>query len=102
VGSLLRSPSTFFLGEAEAATALDAAEMVGAMKLFAPPPLPVLERASLLGILAASRCWLLSSFSFSAHDGREEARPPPLFGLFLPTETLLCGESAGKQIARGN
>jgi hypothetical protein len=35
---------------------------------------------------------LLVSFSFSANDACDEARPPPLF---LPTDVLLCGESAG-------
>ena len=75
----MRSPRILFLGEADSATALEAAEMVGAMKLFATPP-PTLERT--LCVLTGSR----GSFSFSSG----EARPLP----FLQTEELLCGESA--------
>uniref|UniRef100_A0A0A9TUL0 Uncharacterized protein n=2 Tax=Arundo donax TaxID=35708 RepID=A0A0A9TUL0_ARUDO len=63
--SLLHSPRTFFLVKAEAATALEVAEMVGAMKLFALLP-PVMDRA--LGIFSMSRWWW---FSFSMHHGHE-------------------------------
>lgn len=80
----LRSPSTFFLGEAEAATALDVAEMVGAMKFFTP-----LARA--LGVLAPFSC---CSFSFSPKDLRGDARHPQTPPL-LDTDELLCGQSAG-------
>lgn len=92
----MRSPSTFFLGVADGATALEAAEMVGAMKLLATPPAaaktPPLERtlcvlALAAPVPAASRS--RGSFSFSAHQVRGETRP-----LFLQTEELLCGESA--------
>jgi hypothetical protein len=55
----LRSPSTFFLGEA-----LDAAEMVGAMKFFAAPAAGRAGLGAAAALAAASRCPL---FSFSAH-----------------------------------
>jgi hypothetical protein len=95
---LFRSPSTFFLGVADGATALEAAEMVGAMKLLAtqtpPPPQPPPPLKRTLCVLAlaapvpaASRS--RGSFSFSEPHVRGEARP-----LFLQTEELLCGESA--------
>lgn len=89
-GSWLRSPSTLllFLGEA----ALDAAEMVGAMKFLEPP-----ERAAALGVRAASR----GSFSFSPKEEERDLRrgegeeawwhpQPP-----LELELLCEGQSAG-------
>ena len=92
-GSLLRSPRTFFLGVADGATALEAAEMVGAMKLLATPPppaQPTLERTlCVLALAAPFPAASRGSFSFSAPQVRGEARP-----LFFQTEELLCGESA--------
>jgi hypothetical protein len=86
----LRSPRIFFRGEADGATALDAAEMVGAMKLLeTPPPPQPTPLVRTLCVLAASR----GSFSFSAPQGLGEARLPLTL---LQTEELLCGESASE------
>lgn len=89
----MRSPRIFFLDDGDGATVLEAAEIVGAMKLLAmlPQPVPTLERTTLCALAApaASR----ESFSFSTHKGRGKERP-----LFLQTEELLYGESA-KRIA---
>jgi hypothetical protein len=84
--SSFRSPSTFFLGEGEAAMALDVAEMVGAMKFFEP------EARAALVVLAAS-------FSFSPKDLRRgeawhpQTTPPPL----EKEAELLCGQSADQR-----
>jgi hypothetical protein len=93
--SSLRSPSTLFLGDGEeaAATALDAAEMVGDMKFFGPE-----ARAGVgvvLAAAAASRCW---SFSFSPKDLRRgEAWQPQTAPPLEKEAVVLCGQSADRR-----
>jgi hypothetical protein len=92
--SSLRSPSTLFLGDGEeaAATALDAAEMVGDMKFLEPE-----ARAGLgvvLAAAAASRCW---SFSFSPKDRRRGEAWQPQTAPPLEMEAVLCGQSADRR-----